>query len=153
MLRLQGLPLIGVDYPRLSAQHLFQGKVGGIVAITEGDHVAGASLDLPQQGIEGHALPVRVQFRPLGHAVDVFGHRLVWQGLKFIPVPAFRVIDLPHNGEIPGCERRMRRRPRREDGKAALQILPRRESCARVALLATAAEPAREEPFTHLFTS
>src|SRR6266487_1985823 len=31
----------------------------------------------------------------------------------------------------------MRRRPRREDGKAALEILSRRDSCARVALLAT----------------
>ena len=37
----------------------------------------------------------------------------------------------------------MRRRPRREDGKAALEILSRRNSCARLALLTTTSEPSR----------
>src|SRR5713226_1682913 len=47
----------------------------------------------------------------------------------------------------------MRRRPCRKHRKAALQILSWRESAARVALLAAAAKPAREESFTHCLTS
>ena len=95
MLRLQRLAFIGVDDPCLTTEHLLQGEVGGIASIAEGEHVAGVMGDLREQRIEGDAFPLRVQFRPLGHAVDVPGHRLARQGLKFLPGPAFGLIDLP----------------------------------------------------------
>src|SRR6266571_6792836 len=153
MLRRERLALIGVDHPGLATQHLFQGQVGRIAPIREGEHVTGVVLDLREQGVEGDAFPVRVQFGPLGHAVDIFRHCLARQGMKFVPGPALRLIDLPHNGEIPGRERGMRRRPCREHGKAALEILSRWDSAALVTFLATTAEPPREETFTHVFTS
>src|SRR5260370_40695233 len=153
MLRFQGLAFIGIDDPCLATEHLFEGEVGGIASIAEGEHVAGVIADLREQRIEGDALPLRVQVRPLGHAVDVPGHCLAWQGLKFLPGPAFGLIALPQKREIPGRQRRMRRRPCREDGKAAFEILSRWDSSAEVALLATTSEPSREETFTHCLTS
>ena len=60
MFRGQRLLLIGVDYPGLATQHLFQRQVGGIAPIREGEHVTSVVLDLREQGVEGDAFPVRV---------------------------------------------------------------------------------------------
>src|SRR6266446_4695323 len=47
------------------------------------------------------SIMVRVQLRPLGYAVDVFGDRLARESIKLVPAPAFWLIDLPDNGKIP----------------------------------------------------
>ena len=109
--------------------------------IAEGDDIAGGGGDLREQRIEGDAFPVRIEFRPLRHAVDVFGDRLTWESMKLVPAPAFWLIDLPDNGKIPVREWYMRCWPCRNDGKATLEILSRRESSARVARLSTTAKP------------
>src|SRR2546430_1586391 len=96
---------------------------------------------------------MRIEFRPLRHAVDILGPNLGRQALNLHPVPALGLIDLPYNGKSPVRERCMRRRPRRKHGEAALQILSRRESSALVTGLAAAAKPARDESFTHMITS
>src|SRR5258708_2041035 len=61
--------------------------------------------------------------------------------------------DFPCNGEIPGREWRMRRRPCRKHRKTTLQILSWRESATRIARLSASAKPARDESFTHRLTS
>src|SRR6266581_858543 len=134
MLRRERLALIGVDHPGLAIQHLFQGQVGRIAPIREGEHVTSVVLDLREQGVEGDAFPVRVQLRPLGLTVDVFGDRLAWESLKLVPAPAFWLIDFPDNGKIPVRQWCMRCWSCRKDGEAALEILSRRESSAEFTL-------------------
>ncbi len=60
------------------------------------------------------------------------------EGTKFVPGPTFRLIDLLHDGEFPGYQGSIQCWPRRQHGEAALQILARRESSSRFALLEVA---------------
>ena len=95
------MPFIGVDDPGLPSRRLVQRQIGGIASIGKGDDKAGAGFDLRKQGIEGDTFPVRVQLRPLGHAVDIFSDRLTRHSMELLPAPAFWLIDLAHNREIP----------------------------------------------------
>src|SRR3989442_5084264 len=60
------------------------------------------------------------------------------EGRKFVPGQTFRLIDFLHDGEFPGYQGSMQCWPRRQHGEAALQILARRESSSRFALLEVA---------------
>src|SRR5947209_2668076 len=96
--------------PRLSTRYILQRQVGRIAAVGEGGDVLRRGFDAVEEGIDRDPFPDRIELGPVGDAVNVFGDRLMVQGLKLFPGPALGRIDLTLDSEVPLIEWRVRRR-------------------------------------------
>ena len=68
---------------------------------------------------------MRVELRPLRHAVDVLRDGLARQRAELVPAPAQRLVDLAGDREAPVLERRVRRRAGREHREVGRHVLAR----------------------------
>src|SRR5207245_5281970 len=117
-------------HPGFPPQYIDERQIGGIASIAESDDIprdVGVIIHLLQQGLDGDAFPMGIELGPLGDTTDVDGWCLMGKGQQFLPGPTLWFFHVPYNREIPLLQGSMRRRPCREDRKAALKILSRRE--------------------------
>src|SRR5207253_6106199 len=110
----QRLPLVAEGHPGFSSQHIGERQIRRVVTIAVGDDISGdvgVIVHLLQQGLDGDAFPMGIEFGPLGDTTDVDGGRLMGQGQQLLPGPSLRFFDVPSNREIPPLQWRMRGRP------------------------------------------
>src|SRR6266540_4984137 len=103
---------------------LLDRKIRRVAAVTKGDQVGGVMVDGVEECFHGHALPHRVELRPLRDAMDVVGDALARQRAELVPSPDHR-LTAAANRERPLFERRARCRPRRQDREVIHQVLAR----------------------------
>jgi hypothetical protein len=90
MLRRQRFAFVAGRDHRLAVDQVFDRNIGAVVAIAvdhgEGRRRLGQARGL-EQGVDADALPMRVELRPSGDAMNVDLHAGLRQGSKFGPVP------------------------------------------------------------------
>jgi hypothetical protein len=91
-----------------------------------GDDVSRVRADLGQAEdlLDRDALPVGVELRPAGDAVDVGVDRLAWQRLERRPVEGERSIDLAPDADVPRGEVCLRDRAVVEDRNLSVLYWP-----------------------------
>src|SRR5262249_31628257 len=77
------------------------------------------------EGVDRDPLPMGVELRPLGDAMDVGGDRLAGERVELCPRPALWRVDLAGQAEVPALERDVRRRPGGEHREGGGEVLPR----------------------------
>jgi hypothetical protein len=128
VLGVQRLAIVLVDDPGLALGDVLERKVGRVAAVAPSRDVLGRRIDVFEQRVHRDAPPAGVQLRPLRHAVDVDGRRLLGQGEKLVPRPGSSAVHRAVDREGPLFKRRVRRRACRQDREVARQVLAGRDA-------------------------
>src|SRR4029077_10989408 len=117
-----------------------------VPAVGELRRVLASGLDALEEDVDGDALPLRVELRPLGDAVDVLGDHLARQRDELLPRLGLWLVDLAGDAEGPLFQVGARRRPCRQHGLVVDHVLAGRQSPAVGGLAPLAVEAAADEP-------
>jgi hypothetical protein len=103
MLERQRAIVVGIDNPGPATGHVREGKIGGIASVAEGKHRGSIRVDTLLKGVDRHTVPMCIERRPMGDAVDVDGDRLAGQVGKVLPGPASWTVEVPSKKKLYSC--------------------------------------------------
>jgi len=96
MLRRHWIVFIACRNHRLAPDQVLNGNIGTVVTVAV-DHREGRrklrQARRVEQRVNRHALPVRVELRPLGDAVNVDLHACLRERLEVDPTPSARAVS------------------------------------------------------------
>src|SRR5262245_26411483 len=121
-----------------TANEIRDGKVRCVTSVTMSYDVGFGWLRETrcfQQIVECHALPCRIELRPLCDAVNVSLSRCLRKSLELRPPPFAELRFAQVKGQSPGVKLDLRRGSRRKDREVRRHILPGRYSAFRGLLL------------------
>src|SRR5262249_44748115 len=140
MLRIERFAAVREGDPGHAARDVLERDVRRVATVAELDHVLRGRLDAVEQRVDGDALPVRVELRPLGDTVDVDGDLLPRQRTELLPRPAGQLVDFTGDREVPLVERGVWGRARRQDREIVRDVLAGWNAVARRVVATTSLE-------------